>query len=344
MESDQPLTTKRLHPRCIPLGKNPLVHNKGSVNILSIHKFKLRAKGLSNCSISLNKLSLNQSTIMPAISLSINTDPTPTNKLNKEEVWPTSIDSVPSKSIAEVLPNSRERYLKLKEEVKLEANREEGSSEAVNDVHLARILEYRLKSFTPAFRSMYAKDLKLHSRTFYYNLLDKKTLCLEIQNVMAMISSFSKPDADEIVSIENNGKEGGMDLSINYRPYLWEFLDDVKSKYELIVYSRLSQAYTTAFVNAMQKKSKYFSHVCHDEFCLFANLSCGVKFIDFLCDNRAEKDIVVVDTAASSLPFSRGNFVAVSSFDGTDCSDQELIRLAKLLDVVYNKSDVISAT
>eukprot|EP00826_Nyctotherus_ovalis_P031022 TRINITY_DN2476_c0_g2_i2.p1 TRINITY_DN2476_c0_g2~~TRINITY_DN2476_c0_g2_i2.p1 ORF type:complete len:201 (-),score=23.36 TRINITY_DN2476_c0_g2_i2:115-717(-) len=196
---------------------------------------------------------------------------------------------------------------------------------------------YKLETFTFPTKSLYVKDLEFYSSTLAITHLDRKTLCLELQNVLAKFSIYAKPEASEIICIETEENSNTAELSIGYRPYLFDFLNDMKSKYELIVYTRLNWRFAKPVVDAIQRKKKYFSHVCCEELCVFANLPCAVKCIDFLCTNRTSSDIIVVDTQAATLPFNRENLVYVGSYEERNSEDQELIKLAKFLDVIYKK-------
>lgn len=160
--------------------------------------------------------------------------------------------------------------------------------------------------------------------------------------MLAKISFYAKPNADEIITLKHNEEGEVQELSLDYRPFLFEFLDDMNSKYELIIYSRLNQNYTNAIVDIIHRKKKYFSYVFYDTFCLFANISSGVKCIDFLYGNRTDSDIVAVDISDIQVPFNEDNFVSISRLDENDFEDQGLVKLAKLLDVLYEKSDVKS--
>lgn len=173
-------------------------------------------------------------------------------------------------------------------------------------------------------------------------IIDKKTLCLEIQNVLVNISSFAKDDADEIIQVKNNNGIDILELSLEYRPYLQEFLEDMVSKYELIIYSRFNKEYVQAIVKTIEKSKKYFAYVFHDEFCLFSNIFSSVKCINFLFGNRSVNDIIVVDTKESTLPLNPENFFSLQEYRGYEDKDVELIKLAKMLDSLLLAKDIRS--
>jgi hypothetical protein len=161
MEQEQPLPSQHLMFRVISLSKNPLLYNKGTVSAFTLKKHKVRAKDPVNCPSVLEK----RTSVNP-MSPSTNTDPTLSDKFHKDEFcsWSINLDSmrVPSKSIVGCLTSPLERYLRVKEEIKLEKSPQTKTKENI-DIHLDKIMKYKLESFTSPFKSLYAKNLKLHS-------------------------------------------------------------------------------------------------------------------------------------------------------------------------------------
>lgn len=141
--------------------------------------------------------------------------------------------------------------------------------------------------------------------------IGKKTLCLEIQGVLARVSTFVKSNSDELIEVESGEPGGCVEFSIDYRPYLYEFLDDMAEKYELVIYSRLDKEIIKKIVSSIEKKKKYFSYCFGKEFCFFANFSFAVKCLDFLYSNRLDRDIIAVDTKAASFPLSPDNHLII---------------------------------
>ncbi len=153
-----------------------------------------------------------------------------------------------------------------------------------------------------------------------------------------MVSAFATESADEVLHLKN-----GTEISVKYRPYMHEFLEDMTANYELIVYSTFKREQVKAIVDSIEKRRKYFSYRFHDEFCLFANLSSGVKCLDFLYSGRSPADIILVDTRVKKLPLSVDNFVPVTSYNEEEPSDMGLIRLAAVLDKLAATKNVATA-
>ena len=133
------------------------------------------------------------------------------------------------------------------------------------------------------------------------------------------------------------------EFSLHYRPGLIEFLEDMKTKYELIIYSSLNKTYVDAIVRCIEENEKYFEYIFGEDFCIFANISYGVKCLDFLFGNRTKDDIILVDTTAKSLPFYSDNFVPIPSYCAINAKDYELAKLASLLDLMIAEPSIPKA-
>ncbi len=154
------------------------------------------------------------------------------------------------------------------------------------------------------------------------------------------VSTFACEESDEIISVKRENTPVANELSVNYRPFLYEFLDDMQSRFELIVYSSFPRDYLNALVNAVEKGRRIFAHRFAEEFCLFANIAHSVKCIDFLLANRSPADIIVLDTSAKSFPLSMDNVVPVAEYDERRPQDEELAGLARLLERLAAEKDV----
>ena len=157
--------------------------------------------------------------------------------------------------------------------------------------------------------------------------------------------TFAKDDADEIIEVKTNDGSIQTEISIENRPYLYDFLDDISQKFELIIYSTFSENYVNAIVDTMESKKKYFSYRFGDNFCLFANILCGIKCVNFLYKDRSDKDIIIVDTKDSRFPLNDGNFIQIKNYEARAYGDTELPKLAKVLDQICyadNVKEIIS--
>ena len=153
------------------------------------------------------------------------------------------------------------------------------------------------------------------------------------------VDIFASDTANEIVQVQ-----GGQatELSLTYRPYMYDFLEDMSRLYELVIYSSLSRDYLQAILDRVEKKKKYFSQRFNDEFCIFANIAYSVRCLDFLYANRSAADIILVDNTVTTFPLSPNNFLPISPFDGSS-TDQELPKLAAVLTQLQEAADIPTA-
>ena len=154
------------------------------------------------------------------------------------------------------------------------------------------------------------------------------------------ISPFAFEEADEIIPLQKSDGTTIGDLSISFRPYLFEFLEDMQSQFELVLYGSCNEDYMRAIKGALERRGKYFTYYFNEDFCIFANIAYSVKCINFLFSNRSPSDIIVVDNSVKSFPLSIENVVPISYFEGNDINDHELANLGALLEKLSGEKDV----
>ncbi len=152
------------------------------------------------------------------------------------------------------------------------------------------------------------------------------------------ISTFAEDAADVVLPVsQGDGKPVG-EVALFFRPFMYEFLEEMRTKFELVVYSSLGGDYLKTIVDFLERTQKYFEYRFDDKFCIFANFSSCVKCIDFLLSNRSPENIVVVDTSAKSLPLTPTNLVTLPRYEGSPL-DCDLVKLAAVLDTVAREPD-----
>jgi hypothetical protein len=178
MKQEHSLHTKRILSRFIPLKKNPLIHNKGTVNLQALKNCKILTKESIECWPPIVKQGSQLVAYDHLLSAS-NTFPTSKNKVYKSESCSCGayFDLVQNR---ESLIYSLKIYLKLKDEIRIELDEQEQKEDASVDVHLKKMMEYKLETFTPVFKSLYAKDLLSHSSISSSNGLRKENFMLGI--------------------------------------------------------------------------------------------------------------------------------------------------------------------
>ena len=165
----------------------------------------------------------------------------------------------------------------------------------------------------------------------YEYYIGKKTLCIDVKNILMNIYVYNAGNADAVLPV----KSGTGELSIHLRPYAYDFLDDMRTKFELILYSSLSSEYLDAVLGYLEKQKKYFVHRFDESYCLFANISYAIKCADFLLENRTLENTIFVDSSVKAFPLSADNIVPISRYEeGEATKDIELVKLASILDLL----------
>lgn len=146
--------------------------------------------------------------------------------------------------------------------------------------------------------------------------------------------------SDDIIQIRERQIDLVTQFSLNYRPYLMDFLEKVKEKYEIIIYTYLNSTYTKSILDVIEKKKKYFAYRLSEEYCVFANLYYGEKFLDFLLETRNPSDIILIDKTINCLPAFPDNIIPIPIYNGNKGEDCELAKLSAALYYLADSIDI----
>ena len=132
-------------------------------------------------------------------------------------------------------------------------------------------------------------------------------------------------DLDETLIYLQNKESFKIDIkSIILRPYLHEFLHDMKSIYELIIFSENTQEYVQPIIDLIQKKEKYFDYVICKPFISYDSDGHEIKDISLL--GRDLKNIIVIDNIKQYYR-SKENLICIKSFFGDINNDKKTLKL-----------------
>jgi hypothetical protein len=112
--------------------------------------------------------------------------------------------------------------------------------------------------------------------------------------------------------------------TIILRPYLYEFLHDMKSLYELIIFSENSQEYVQPIIDLIQKKEKYFDYVICKQFISYDTNGHEIKDISLL--GRDLKNVIVIDNIKQYYR-NKENLICIKSFFGDVNNDKKTLKL-----------------
>lgn len=113
-----------------------------------------------------------------------------------------------------------------------------------------------------------------------------------------------------------------------------EFLEDMKERYELIIYTAADADYADSILDCIEHKfGKCFAYRLYADQCVTLSGTCLFKCLNFFSKGRDAKDIVIVDNTVRNFALSLKNGIPIKAFRGDD-SDTELVRLAKYMRVL----------
>ena len=145
----------------------------------------------------------------------------------------------------------------------------------------------------------------------------------------------------------NNESSG----KIMIRPFLYDFLKNVKKYYELIIFTAATQDYADPIINAIEKDEKYFEHRLY-------RIHTTIIDNDFVKDlSKLGRDLnrtIIVDNMKQNYKNQPDNGITIRPFWGKDVEDTALVDLLEILTKIaennmnviqglkYFKEDIIS--
>jgi len=112
---------------------------------------------------------------------------------------------------------------------------------------------------------------------------------------------------------------------------LKEFLEDMKERYELIVYTAAEPDYANSVLDCIENKfGKYFAYRLYSNHCVSTVGKCIFKCLNFFTKGRDIRNVVIVDNTVRNYALSLRNGIPIKAFHGDD-QDQELVYLAKYM-------------
>ena len=132
-----------------------------------------------------------------------------------------------------------------------------------------------------------------------------------------------------------NNEESG---TIKIRPYLYQFLDNIKKYYELVVFTAATQEYADPIINALETNKKYFDYRLYRIHTIIID-NDFVKDISKL--GRDLNKIIIVDNMEQNYKLQHENGITIRPFWGKDVKDMALYDLLSILiKIVENNMDV----
>jgi len=133
-------------------------------------------------------------------------------------------------------------------------------------------------------------------------------------------------DLDEtLIYLQNKDSlKADISSSIVLRPNLHEFLHEMKSIYELIIFSENSQEYVEPIIDFIQKKENYFDYIICKSFITYDSRGNEIKDLSLL--GRDLKNVIVVDNIKQYYK-NKDNLICIKSFFGDINNDKRTLKL-----------------
>ena len=134
----------------------------------------------------------------------------------------------------------------------------------------------------------------------------------------------------------NNDSSG----KIMIRPFLYDFLKNVKKYYELIIFTAATEDYANPIIDAIEKDEKYFEHRLY-------RIHTTIINNDFVKDlSKLGRDLnrtIIVDNMKQNYKNQPDNGITIRPFWGKDVEDTALVDLLDILEkIAKNNMNVIS--
>ena len=141
-------------------------------------------------------------------------------------------------------------------------------------------------------------------------------------------------DLDETLisfKLEPNEENKG---TIRFRPYLDSFLQRVKEKYEIIVFTSGTQDYADPLEDAIEQDEKYFDARLYRQH----TIACGKDIVkDISRIGRPLDKILIVENMPQNYRLQKENGILIKSFYGEDIYDTALLSLGDILMKIANE-------
>ena len=123
---------------------------------------------------------------------------------------------------------------------------------------------------------------------------------------------------------------------LRLRPGLFEFLEEMKKNYELIIFTSATNEYADPLLAAIEKDKKIFDYKLYRQHTLIYNNEI-VKDISKI--GRPLNKIIIVDNLVQNFRLQKENGIMIKAFWGEDAYDNALFELKEILNKIANEFD-----
>ena len=175
------------------------------------------------------------------------------------------------------------------------------------------------------FSSFSVKTSNINKSNLNINDKNKKTLILDLDETLvhSAFSPFSRK-SDLMLTINFDGEDRL--LYVLKRPHVDEFLFELSSLYEIIIFTASISEYANPLLDLLDKK-KCIKHRLFREHCTFDN---GIYIKDLKIFDRKINNMIIIDNNPLSYDNNISNGIPILSWY-EDTNDKELLKLIPIL-------------
>ena len=174
----------------------------------------------------------------------------------------------------------------------------------------------------------------LHKSNSNPDLMNKKTLVLDLDETLVHSSMKPFPNRDNIV-LKLTITDKDYTIYVIKRPFIDEFLYEMSLYYEIVIFTASLIEYTTQLIPIIDK-NKVIKQVLNREFCAYSR---GLYFKELKVINKNIKDLIIVDNNPISYVFNKDNGIPILTWIDNP-NDNELIKLIPILKYLSRVNDV----
>eukprot|EP00871_Galdieria_phlegrea_P001236 jgi/Galph1/2112/GphlegSOOS_G799.1 len=162
----------------------------------------------------------------------------------------------------------------------------------------------------------------------------KVTLVLDLDETLVHCSTESLADPDLVFPVYFGGSE--YRVYAKKRPFLDFFLSEVRTLFEVIVFTASQQAYADTILNLLDPSREYFRHRAFRDSCVLIE---GNFLKDLRVLGRDLRKCVILDNSPQAFGLQIENGIPISTWID-DANDRELVDLLPLLKQLAGCEDV----
>jgi len=160
------------------------------------------------------------------------------------------------------------------------------------------------------------------------------SLVLDLDETLVHCTVEAVDDADLVFPVVFHGMT--YQVHVRLRPHLFEFLEKICGKFEVIVFTASQKVYANELLNLIDPDGKYIQHRLFRESCLSVE---GNFLKDLNVLGRDLSKAVLVDNSPHAFGYQVDNGIPIESwFD--DPQDTELLKLERFLKSLHGANDV----